>query len=650
MVDAALTGFLSVIAWPAIGYLFAGVLAGLFFGAVPGLSGLVGLAILMPFTFAMDPVPALALLFGMFAVTTTSDTIASVLLGIPGTSASQATIIDGYPMAAKGEAARALGAAFSVSAIGGLLGAILLGLSIPFVKPLILSFAQPEIFMLALLGLAMVGSLSGGSVLCGLVAALAGLGVSYVGYAENGALPRYWLGAPYLLDGLPLVPFVLGLFAIPELIDLAAKDSSISRVPRSSVSGGLLKGIGDACRNWWLVLRSTAIGAYVGLLPGLGGSVVDWVAYGHAVQSASNKDGFGKGDIRGVIAPETANNAMKGGALIPTIAFGIPGSPAMAVLLGALLIQDLTPGPEMLGGKLHVTFSLMWTLAIANVAGAIFLMLIARQLALVTFVNGRLLVTTITLFMFMGAWLATSNLGDWIVLLVFGATGYVMKKGGVPRPPMVLGFVVGPIMENALFITSNAYDGLSWLGRPICIVIGAMIVLSLVLGTRWTKRRSRDATFVHEAQPVDPTMSLVAIGLLLAFSIWGLAPTFSWATDVGAVPMITFIPAICLSLAALAFSVRDFRRIRANGEDAFPVQRELVQVLHLHLWWFGLVGATMLAGQLVAIPLFVALHVRLVVGYAWWIALLCAAGAWVFLHLLFDRALAIMWYPSMFFY
>ena len=190
----------------------------------------------------------------------------------------------------------------------------------------------------------------------------------------------------------------------------------------------------DTCRNWWLVLRSTAIGAYVGLLPGLGGSVVDWVAYGHVVQSTRDKEGFGKGDVRGVIAPETANNAMKGGALIPTIAFGIPGSAAMAVLLGALLIQDLTPGPEMLGSKLHITYSLMWTLAIANVAGALFLMLIARQLALVTFINGRLLVTAITVFMFMGAWLATSHLGDWFVLLTFGALGYLMKHGRRSAP------------------------------------------------------------------------------------------------------------------------------------------------------------------------------------------------------------------------
>ncbi|MDE0176434.1 MAG: tripartite tricarboxylate transporter permease, partial [Defluviicoccus sp.] len=342
MFDAALSGLVSVIAWPAIGYLFLGVFIGLYFGAVPGLSGLVGMAILLPFTFSMDPVPALAFLLGMFAVTTTSDTIASVLLGIPGTAASQATILDGYPMAMKGEASRAFGAAFTVSAVGGLLGAVVLGLSIPIVKPLILSFTQAEFFMLGLLGLAMVGSLSGDSMLRGLTAALMGLGLSYVGYAENGAVPRYWMGTTYLLEGLPLIPVVLGLFALPEVIDLAIRDSSISRVPKDRVAGGMMTGIRDAWRNWWLVLRSTAIGAYVGMLPGLGGSIVDWVAYGHVVQSSKDKDGFGKGDVRGVIAPETANNAMKGGALIPTVAFGIPGSASMAILLGALMIQNMT--------------------------------------------------------------------------------------------------------------------------------------------------------------------------------------------------------------------------------------------------------------------------------------------------------------------
>ena len=651
MFDAALSGLVSVVAWPAIGYLFLGVFIGLYFGAVPGLSGLVGMAILLPFTFAMEPIPALAFLLGMFAVTTTSDTIASVLLGIPGTAASQATILDGYPMAMKGEASRAFGAAFTVSAVGGLLGAVVLGISIPIVKPLILSFTQAEFFMLGLLGLAMVGSLSGDSMLRGLTAALIGLGLSYIGYAENGAVPRYWMGTTYLLEGLPLIPFVLGLFALPEVIDLAIRDSSISRVPKDRVAGGMATGIRDAARNWWLVLRATAIGAYVGMLPGLGGSIVDWVAYGHVVQSAKDKEGFGKGDVRGVIAPETANNAMKGGALIPTVAFGIPGSASMAILLGALMIQGMTPGPEMLTSKLDITFSLMWTLVIANVAGALLLMLLARQVARVTFVRGHLVVPAIALFVFMGAWLANSNLGDWIVLLVFGLVGYAMKHGGVPRPPMVLGFVIGPIMENALFITNSAHDGLRWLGRPICLIIGALIVLSILFAMRRRRaRRQGDIRIVADLGRTDPTMALVATGLLLAVSAGALVPAFSWPEDVGRTPIITFVPAIAMAGLALWQDARELGRIRAGGGDAFPVQGELPRVAHLYLWWLGVFAATLLAGQLVALPLFVALYLLVWGGYAWWVALVYAAGAWGFLYVMFERIVAVLWYPSLLFH
>ncbi len=650
MFDAALSGLMQVIAWPAIGYLFLGVLIGLQLGAVPGLSGLVGLAILLPFTFAMEPVPALALLLGMFAVTTTSDTISSVLFGIPGTSASQATILDGHPMAMRGEASRAFGAAFTVSAVGGFLGAVVLGLSIPLVKPLILYFAQPELFMLSVFGLTMVGMLSGNSMLRGLIAALAGLGLSYVGYAENGGIPRYWFGAIYLLDGLSLIPVVLGLFAIPELIDLAVKGGSISRVRRDEVSGGLLTGVRDACRNWWLVLRSTAIGAYIGLVPGLGGTIVDWMAYGHAVQTSKTRDGFGKGDVRGVIAPETANNAMKGGALIPTVAFGIPGSPSMAILLGAFLIQGVTPGPQMLTAKLDFTFSLMWTLAIANVAGALLLMLVARQLSLITFMSGRLVVPVVTLFVFMGAWIANSNIGDWVALMIFGLVGYVLKKGDVPRPPMVLGFVIGPIMENALFITTHAYDGLSWLGRPVCMVIGLLIVVSIVAGNRRNAGHAKSHRLVIEAARVDPTMSVAAVGMLLALSIYGLAPTFSWPADVGRIPMLTFVPAICLSLLALRHSVREIRQMRSNGVEAFPTRTEFGPVSQVYLWWLGMFAMTVVAGQLFAMPVFIALYFLSAGGYAWWYALLGAVGAWTFLYVLFDRVIAVVWYPSLLFH
>ena len=197
--------------------------------------------------------------------------------------------------------------------------------------------------------------------------------------------------------------------------------------------------------------------------------------------------------MRGVIAPETANNAMKGGALIPTIAFGIPGSAAMAILMGALLIQGMTPGPDMLTTRLDFTFSLVWMLAIANVAGALLLLLLARHIAKVTFIRGHLLVPVIVVFVFMGSWLANNSIGDWIVLLAFGSVGYLMKRGGVPRPPMVLGLVIGPIMENALFITNSVHDGLEWLARPICLVIAVLIAASIVFAfLRQRRMRSAD--------------------------------------------------------------------------------------------------------------------------------------------------------------
>ena len=641
MFEAVVAGLASVVAWPAFGWLTLGVAIGLYFGAVPGLSGLVGMAILLPFTFGMEPVSAFAFLLGMFAVTTTSDTIASVLLGIPGTAASQATILDGYPMAMRGEAARAFGAAFTVSAVGGLLGAAILGLSIPIVKPLILSFAQPEFFLLGLLGLTMVGSLSGGSMVRGLIAALFGLTLSYVGYSVTGGTPRYWFGLTYLLDGIPLIPVVLGLFALPEVLELAVRDTSISRVARDQAKTGIMDGVRDAARHWWLVLRSTVIGAYVGMLPGLGGSIVDWVAYGHVVQSARDKSQFGKGDVRGVIAPEAANNAMKGGALIPTVAFGIPGSASMAILLGALLIQGLQPGPQMLTQDLHITFSMMWTLVIANVAGAVLLMIWGRQIARVTFIRGHLIVPVVCMFVFMGAWLASNSPGDLASLLFFGVIGYLMKQGGIPRPPLVLGFILGPIMEDALHITAEGYTWSSLAQRPILLTILAGIVLTVVFAARASRREGRGRT----EENLDPRISLLMLVLIAAAFAYTFIPAVSWPSDSGRIPIVTALPGLALCVLALA-------RLRIPGDDprmAPLAPRTLASAGGFFLWLAGVGVATMVAGQLVALPLFMALYIVVWGGYRLWLGALYAAGGLAFLYVMFERVVAVMWYPSLLF-
>ncbi|MEE8093292.1 MAG: tripartite tricarboxylate transporter permease, partial [Gammaproteobacteria bacterium] len=304
MIEALISGLGLIFQWHVLAYFALGCVIGVWMGAIPGLGGAIGLVLLLPFTFSMEPVSAFALLLASWASTSTSGAITSVLMGIPSTAASQATVLDGYPLAKRGEAARALGAAFTSSAIGGVFGAAALGISLPLILPVILAFESPETFMLGVLGLTMVGSLAGRSIMKGIAAAMFGLLLSTVGFPESQAIPRYTFDTLYLLDSLPLIPVLLGLFAIPEIMELAIKDVSIAQTGTTTKTReGLMQGIRDALDNWWLVIRCSVIGAYIGMLPGLGASIVGWVTYGHAMQSAKDPSQFGQGDIRGVLAP-----------------------------------------------------------------------------------------------------------------------------------------------------------------------------------------------------------------------------------------------------------------------------------------------------------------------------------------------------------
>ena len=334
-------------------HLALGVMLGLAVGAFPGLGGIAGLAILMPFLYGMDTVSALAMLVGMVAVIPTSDTFTSVLMGIPGSSASQATVLDGFPLSQQGHAARALSAAFTASLMGGIVGAVILTLFVQVARPLILTFGSAELFMLALLGLSMVGVLSGASLIKGLAACGLGLIVGSIGDAPATGEFRMTFGVDYLYDGLPLVIMGIGLFAFPEITELLRRNRAISV---KDARRDWLEGIRDVFRHWFLCLRCAGLGTLIGAIPGLGGTVVDWIAYGHVVQTAKDKSRFGKGDIRGVLAPESANNAKEGGGLVPTLLFGIPGSGAMAVFLGGMVLAGdrsrprhglQRPGPDL---------------------------------------------------------------------------------------------------------------------------------------------------------------------------------------------------------------------------------------------------------------------------------------------------------------
>jgi len=654
-----LGGLALVFAWPTIAYLLLGVFIGMWIGAVPGLGGVVGLVLLLPFTYGMEPVPAFALLMGLYAVTSSSDTIAAVMLGIPGSVASQATILDGYPLAKKGQAARAFGAAYTVSAFGGVFGAVLMAASLPFILPIIFAFGLPEFLMLGLLGLTMVGVLSGASIAKGLIVAAFGLLLTTVGYAEATGVPRFYLGTEYLLDGIPIVPIVLGLFGIPELLEMAVKDTSISRVKLSDTrDSGMLRGIRDVFQHRWLTLRSSLVGTYVGILPGLGGSIVDWIAYGHAVQSARDKSKFGKGDIRGVIAPEAANNSSRAGALIPTVAFGIPGSPGAAILLSALVIKGLQPGPDMLSVNLDLTFSMIWDLVFANILVAALLMLLTRQISKIAFLPAHSIVPGVIVVLLMGAWVATSSMGDWWTCLAMGALGYAMKQGGWPRPPLILALVLGTMIEYNYQLTMQSYEGLSWMyQRPIVVCIEIAIAVTIFLAARGiVKPKTLPVKDTGDAGPAKPLMSFGLAVILLALFVWAYidARTFD-DPETARFPVTVLLAAIPMAMFVFIQDSRAcFREISASGGfgPALVVASEawdLRASLRFFAYILAIIAMTYVVGQLLAVPVFVAVYARRWGKFSWPVSLAYAALSFLVIWGLYTKIMNLHLYPSLLF-
>ena len=664
MFEALISGLLQVFSWPAIGYLGFGIMLGIWLGTLPGVGGVTGLILLLPFTYTLDPVSAFALMLGMFAVTTTSDTIASVMLGIPGTVASQATVLDGYPLAQKGQAQRALGAAYTCSAIGGVIGAVILTLSIPLVRPILSSFSTPEYFMLALLGICMVGSLSSANIAKGLVVAALGMMMGTIGDGTFNGVPRYWFGIEYMLQVPPLVSVVLGLFAVSELLDLATRNTSISRVSKTDVRDGtMLRGIKDALRHWWLVVKSSALGTYIGMLPGLGASIVDWAAYGMAVQTTKGANSFGRGDIRGVIAPESANNAQRGGALIPTLTFGIPGDFAMSILLGAMLIQGIRPGLDMLTVNLDLTYAMIWTLIIANVVSALLLMVIGKQVARAIFVDGHYLVPVVMLFVFMGSWLGSKVIGDLVLMLLMGFVGLVMKRSGWPRPPLVIALVLGPNMENAFILSNRIYGNFGWLERTPSQIILALIVLT-ILGTVLAQRRKRKREAVLVSGPLDdmpnlnaklsieggernPMISLpfAAVLTLLLASAAIIAIDFHHAVRL--YPMAISITAILLLLGILWSDYRaaererdDLGTWRATWAEALD-RSDFVRGLHFCGWIAATIVLIWLFGNTAGVALFMGAYIVFWGQKRWWVGLIYAVVGYAFITAFYDELMHI---------
>ncbi|MDI7259053.1 MAG: tripartite tricarboxylate transporter permease [Thermodesulfobacteriota bacterium] len=478
-------------------YMLIGVAIGFWVGILPGLGGGTTLALMLPFIYKMTPQEAFPFLLGMHSVCATTGDITSVLFGIPGEATTVATIVDGYPMAKKGEAGRALGAVLMSSLVGAIFGAFYLAFTIPIVRPLVLAFGSPEMFMLIILGLACIATLSGHGkrgLLLGLMSGGFGLLCSLVGQDRQAGILRFTFGQLYLWNGLPIIPVMIGIFAIPEIVDLAVRRTAIAGdVTYGKLGKGVMDGIKDTFRHFWLTVRCSFIGSLIGTLPGLGGAVAQWIAYAHATQSAKTEEeraGFGKGDIRGVLGPGAANNSKEGAGLVPTVAFGIPTGPGMAILLAAFFVMGLVPGPDMLSKHLTLTYSMAWTIVISNVVAVSVSLLFINHIAKLTTIRGNLINPIILLLCFVGAYTTQNHIGDLITLLIFGGIGYFMVRYRWPRPPFILGFILGKLAETYLYTSTTRY-GITWLYRPKVIIL-FFIIVAFVLYPYIQKRFRRE--------------------------------------------------------------------------------------------------------------------------------------------------------------
>ncbi len=628
MFDALTEAFSILLKAQHMAFMVVGVLLGLVVGIFPGLGGIVGLSLLIPFLYGMDPVSALAMLVGLVAVIPTSDTFTSVLMGIPGSSASQATVLDGFPLAKRGEAARALGAAFSASLFGGLFGAVILTFFVLIARPVILFFTTAELFMLAVLGISMVGVLSGNCIWKGVASCGLGLVIGAIGGAPATGEERLVFGVDYLADGIPLVVVGLGIFALPEVVDLLRGAGAISRT--HALGKGWLDGLRDMIRYRWLCLRCAGIGTLIGAIPGLGGSVVDWIAYGHVVQTAQDKSQFGRGDIRGVLAPESANNAKEGGGLIPTLLFGIPGSGSMAVFIGGLVLIGLEPSPRLLTAELPTTYTIVWTLALANVVGAGLCLLLSPAIARLTTIRYHLLAPFMLMVISFAAFQASRDIMDFVALVAIGLLGVGMKRFGWSRPAVLIGFVLADQMETYLYQAIQFHEW-GMITRPGVLIIVAIIVVSIWLGARNRPQGEPDAGAPQRHAAVL-TPQLLFVGFVIAVFVIALADSLRHSLLGAVFPSAVGVVMLGASLMVMSGIMRSRGAPTAYNEDAERPGIEGHQtrgkgIWHFLNWLLALLGMTALIGFFISLNLFFIAFLRREANVSWTRVVLLTAMA-----------------------
>ncbi len=486
VIQAALQGWGVVLSWPNIIYPIAGMLLAMVFSAFPGLTGATLMALAIPLTAHWDPLPVMLIYGAFLGGATFMGSVTAILFNIPGRPSNAATLLDGHPLARRGEAKTAIGCAAAASALGSTFGVIVLILLIPIMQQVVLAFGPAELLILIIWGLTTIVALSRESMLKGLAIAGFGLMLSFVGFDPRTAEIRYSLGLIWLQDGLPLVPVFLGLYALAELFGLMRERRVTISGSRDAtrLSGSLRKGIGAVFRYPGVFLRSSVIGTVIGMVPGVGGTVASFVAYGHAAQLAKRGDHeFGKGDIRGVLAPEAANDAKDGGALVPALAFGLPGGTGTAMLLTVLAVHGIEPGREMLSSNLVLLFVLIWSLFLTNWLTSLLGITLVGLYARLTTIRTELFIAPLIVIATVGAYLYRGQESDVVIAYVFAGLGYLMKVFDWPRIPMMIALVLGPLFERNLQLVLRLQElgRIEFFARPLVVAFLLLTATGLLV-------------------------------------------------------------------------------------------------------------------------------------------------------------------------
>ena len=452
---------------------------GILVGALPGLNATNGVALLLPFTITMEPIAAIAVLTTIYCAATFAGAITAILINTPGTSASATTCLDGYPLAQRGEAGRALGMAAVSSTIGGIISVLCLMAAAPLLAGAAYKFAPPEYFALTVFGLSMLASIGEESSIKSIMSGAFGVLLATVGIDLLTTVERFTFGMNELTEGIGFVPVMIGVFGIAELLTQAGKLGIVrERITLRTIQ---LPSKADYQKTWKAILRSSGIGTFIGILPAEGATIASMIGYNEAKRWSKTPEEFGKGSIEGIAGSEAANNSATGGAMVPTLALGIPGSPTAAVILAGLMVHGLRPGPTMFTEQSTFVFAIFWSMLLVNVLFFFVGLYGARIFARATLIPLTILWPMVFLFSMVGAYALDQSMIDVWIALIFGAIGYLMKRYGFSVVSLAIGLILGGMLEKRLGQSMVMLDEQWWLiaTRPLSLLFLVLTVLAL---------------------------------------------------------------------------------------------------------------------------------------------------------------------------